>query len=230
MPKCRQQRLKSAFGLLAKSPTQLKTELKSVFAHARLLASRTNNGSIGSKNQKRLRSRFAHALAMDVIYQPVGISRETEKDHSRKEWQANPIWDLAPKGAFYKSKRTCSLLNDIAAYGHKAHILHDMERLSMYVWTMSKRSFDGLCRRIRSKIYKVVRPKPALSAGETSRPEATEGLGTLTVNPPYGRVELHNRCRSMGLRSRSAKAIWLSTDVDVVRIAHRKLFLKTVRS
>jgi hypothetical protein len=221
-------RAKGAFGDLLKSPTQLRNELEACFKHARLVASRTNDRSIGSKNRKRLRSRIAHAMALDVVYQPVGWVRKDGKGQGT--WSRNPIWDLAPKGAYYKSKRFCSLLNDLAVYGRFARLSHDLMRLSMYIWTMSQSSFDGLCRRIRSKIFRAVRSSSTSVVEDNLRPESTEGLGPLTVNPPYGRVDLRTRRKYMGCKTHEARSLWLSVKLDTVRIAHRQCCLGSYRS
>jgi len=215
-----------AFGLLNKTKIQLQKELEHAYRSVRRVTSHSPQGGIGSKNLKRLRSRFSHAMACDVIYQPVGWY-----ESDRKIWKDNPMWDLAPRGAYYKAKRLCSLLNDIVIHADKCRPLHDLERLSINIWTMSRRSFDGLCRRIRSKIYKSIKDLTTTCVvEETSRPEATDALGMLTVNPPYGRVMWRTRRRKSGRKSREIDSCLLSTNVDVVRYAHKRLALRASKA
>jgi len=224
VPKARERRYKGAFGTLNVSHHQLRQELKACLQQTLRRVSRTKIGELGSRDLKQLRSRFAHAMACDVIFQPVGWKKGQHPKNPKKYlWEKNPIWDHhAPPSAYYKAKRLSSLLNDIVLYGCYGHILHELERLSIHIWNMSRDSFDGLCRLIRSKIYKSLnRLSSAWADLRKQSPEATEAE-SLTVKPAYGRVNLRTRRRNMGFKSRNAGPALLSTSVDVVLYALKR--------
>jgi hypothetical protein len=150
-------------------------------------------------------------MCLDVVYQKVGFYDDIENFPYGK---ANPIWDLAPKCAYYKAKKFCSLLNTLATEGFRAPILHDVERLSINIWRMTKKSYDSLLRLIRSKIVKAAE-QPSFRRS----PEAAERWGTLTANPICNPNRVYwYPARKMGGDSQFRR-MCLSTDVELVRHA-----------
>lgn len=161
---------------------------------------------------KRLRSNLAHALLLDVAFQPVLAKSPNFKGKAKKLF-ANPVWDHAPDGAFYKAKRLCSLLQPLVTHGYNAKVEHELERLAINIWRMSKRHFDGLLRRIRSKIV--------LSS---KSPEAVQGFVALSTNPILtNRVYWFSRDQRMCAKRADVDACLLSTKVGLVRWAKRKI-------
>lgn len=131
------------------------------------------------KNLKNLRSRLCDIMELNVIYQPASAGYECMRTHrgkttKRRKIVDNPVWGIAPKGAFYKSKKICSLLNLLACCSTKISLVEkDLYRLSTYVWVMSKRHFDGLLRTIRAKLALKLNKKP----------EAMQWTKPLSINP-----------------------------------------------
>jgi len=159
------------FGLLNKPTSDLGEEIR---VHLNRCASKRRKLVRPTTEEfplKRLRSNLAHIMAVDVIFQPVGFDKAGKYQH-------NPIWDMAPNGAYYKAKRLCSLLHVIVTSGVHAPIVHDCVRLAINIWRMTKKSFDGLCRRIRSKIVKAPR-----ALCNRKSPDALERFRTLSTNP-----------------------------------------------
>jgi len=127
--------------------------------------------------EKRLRSQLAHVLQLDVLFQPIGW---TKAKTGLKFYKNNPIWDVAPKGAYYRARKVRSLLLPVVTAGFRANILHDLCRLAINVWRMPKKAFDGLIRRLYARIAS------SASADKFKKsPEATERWRSLTVNPLF---------------------------------------------
>jgi len=116
---------------------------------------------------QRAKSRLVKAMCLDVIYQPVTASH---------------IWDLAPNDAFRRAKRLSSLLNEVTLFGHVAKVQRDLVRISINIWRMHKSAFNGVCRKLRSKISEL----------HWTSPEAVEWQEALTTNPRL-RARVH-RC------------------------------------
>jgi hypothetical protein len=193
----------SAFGLPMRPLSDIKSDINRCLASASRQREKLARPTTGVYNLKRLRSNLAHAMLVDVIFQPVLVK---PKKASKSKLIDNPIWDLAPKGAYYKAKRLCSLLQPIVTHGSKAPIGQDLVRLAINIWRMSKRHFDGLIRQIRSKIVK-----------SASRPEALVRIGALTNNPVLSdRVFWYTRYQQKHPKGVDAAKL-LSTNVEIVR-------------
>jgi hypothetical protein len=173
LPHKREPKRVSAFGDINIPKSQLLSNIAKCANLSRLAFGSVSEPLSASEKQiKRVKSHYSKALCLEVIYQPVLVKCEPygEKGFTMK---SNDIWKVAPnKTCYYKSQRLSSLLNEVAVFGHRANIAHDLGRLATKVWSMTKRSFDGLCRRIRSKIRKPENPETAVD------------LGVLTDNPP----------------------------------------------
>lgn len=165
----------SAFGAL-NVPTQVvKADLERAFNSAYL-----------SKKQKskefplqRLRSRICDALRLNVIYQPpVGKCVRRIEGTNKFVPEINPVWKAAPNTAYVKSMKICSLLNQVAYHGCSVNISHLLVRLSINVWTMSMRHFNGLCHKISARISKFLN-----GTFFKQKPEADERFEALTSNP-----------------------------------------------
>jgi len=110
---------------------------------------------------KRLRNNLINAMCLNIATQPVGaVHRFSEpkilREGGRPVKQVvipNPVWKEAPRGAFLKSRRFCSLVTDICLgkVGSK-QLLQLLKRLSINIWNVPKRHFFGLCRSIRAVI------------------------------------------------------------------------------
>lgn len=202
----------SAFGVPMCPPAQIRKDLRNVFtrcaAELRLLARPTTR----EFPLKKLRSNLAHALQCDVIFQPV--LKTSSYRGKAKNISPNPVWDSAPCGAFYKAKRLCSLLQPLVTHGFRANIEHELERLAINIWRMPKRHFDGLLRRIRSKIVLA-----------SKSPEAVQGFVTLSTNPILSkdRVFWFTRDQRKGSKNPGVDSGLLSQKLGLVRWAKRKL-------
>jgi len=202
----------SAFGVPMCPPARIRQDVRNVFtrcaAERRLLARPTTR----EYPLKRLRSDLAHALCLDVIFQPVLKPSPNFRGKAKKLF-SNPVWDHAPDGAYYKAKRLCSVLQPLVTHGFRAKIEHELERLAINVWRMSKRHFDGLIRRIRAKL--VVASKS---------PEAVEDFVILTTNPVLrDRVFWFTRDQRKGSKNPGVDACLLSQKLGLVQWAKRKI-------
>jgi len=132
----------------------------------------------------RLRKRFANILSLDVIFSRRLIScyRNSKYPNSRlpvhKTWEISPVWKCAPRGAEVKANKLCSLLHTVVTDGWKANIVHDLVRLAINVWQMPMRHFNGLCRRILSRIH-----KSTSSLRGKDHPDPEVRFSALTSNP-----------------------------------------------
>jgi hypothetical protein len=162
------------------------------------------------------------ALCIQVISAPVEIiGRETKLDkrplRKQSEIAINPVWKVAPAGAFYKSKRLSSLMTDLVIHGTVgSNVTKDLLRLAIHVWRMPKRHFDGLCRRIRVRMIRYQNlNKPR------ERPEALKRFEALISNPPrkrgVKRYARYRKCRHIdGFSARR-----VSRKLDLVIESHQ---------
>jgi len=127
--------------------------------------------------EKRLRSRLAHAMQLDVLFQPIGWPKSKT---GLKYYKPNKIWDVAPKCAYYRARKVRTLLLPVVTAGFRAGIERDLARLAINIWRMHRKCFDGLIRRIYAKIA-----SSAKSDAFKKSPEATVRWKTLTVNPLF---------------------------------------------
>jgi len=202
----------SAFGQLRKPLTQLRKELNDFFRSHRVKRHNSTQSKFGVLSSDSLRSRLTHILELDVVYQPAGKyvrgnPGASEKWKRKPHTVMNPIWDCAPKGAYYKTKRFCSLTRLVCqGYVYSPKLVRDLERLSINMWSMSKGHYDGLIRRIRAEVARLLRESPV----------APEPLGRLTGNPLTREREiwctLHRHCQ----HKVGYTAMRLSTRVDLV--------------
>jgi hypothetical protein len=147
------------------------------------------------KQINRVKSRYVRALSLEVIYQPIAVD---DVDYSRMV--LNPVWENTTRCNYIKALRLSELFNEIAIFGHVANIGHELERLAINVWRMDLKSFSGLVRRIRSKIFKV------------KSPETMEWYRIFTINPA-SRSRVH-RCTKhrRPCQGRACRAVARSTD------------------
>lgn len=147
-----------AFGVLNRPIQSISGEIDGA-----LLRAHTGLRRDGYKPMDRLRRRIATAMSCDVVFYPKGnwVYENTRYPNSRvpvrRVWKVTPVWLTAPKVAVYKANRLASLLNGIALFGYKANIVHDLVRMAINIWSMSRRDFDGLCRRITSRLVNASR-------------------------------------------------------------------------
>jgi len=131
-----------------------------------------------SKNIDKLRSKFAEIMGLNVCFTPRVIKEietptwKNSRLPSRTNWNVSPVWRTAPKGAYVKANRFCSLLHVVVRHGFKANIVRLLERIAKHIWRISLRDFSGMCRKIRAKLAHVgvtdqgsspdplLRPKP----------------------------------------------------------------------
>jgi len=150
-----------------------------------------------------------------VLYQPIGW---TKAQTGLKWYKPNPIWDVAPKGAYYRARRVRSLLLPIVTGGHRAHISHDLERLAINIWSMPVTAFDGLCHRILARIARSAKADKLRKS-----PEATVRWRSLTVNPLFTeRVLWSNYNHKAGYTSGYCR-LRLSHQLGSARYADAKL-------
>lgn len=171
---------------------------------------------------KTLRSRFLKVTSLEVITQPVGCLsanytdlRPGYKVPAKCTVVRNPLWDSAPRGAYFKAKRLGSLVTDIVTTGGNARLSRKIERLAIKIWQMSKRSFVGLCRSIRAEMAH----SPEREKIFRKSPESLVRTGALTRNPSVKRSKKwYNQYQDARRCSRCA-SLRLSTDVEVVRLS-----------
>jgi hypothetical protein len=143
-------------------------------------AERLKRPFTGKPRYDRLRHLYAHAMQIDVIFQPFkgwlpvrdddgSIHQKTcparqagkcycvAKYPTSMCWRSNPIWVKAPKGALMKARAFCSTLNVLVTHGHVCDLTHELGQLSKVIWKMSQKDFRGLNRRIVAKIANAVR-------------------------------------------------------------------------
>lgn len=213
----------SAFGLYNKPITVLRTAVRDLLAEVRHHRCNAEKSAHGLMPIKRLRNRLLTAMALNTACQPAQveveyISTKHGQKTKKKKLDVNPIWLVAPKGAFYKARRVCSLVTDVVTVGGSPSLAHDLERLAIHIWRMSKRHFDGLCRRIRSKIAKSVRGTELIRKS----PETVKRFEALMTNPFWkqkvvSRCSRHRTCP----HKKGYAAMRLSTKVEIVTESHK---------
>jgi hypothetical protein len=184
------------FGLPVRAASDIRKDIENVLQHSASKRRKQARPVLEQFPVKRLRSNLADAMCCSVVFQRIaGVFRDRKS--KKQEFQNNPIWDLAPSGAYYKAKRLCSLLHACVSNG-KPPIERELTRLAINIWRMSKRAFDGLCRRVRSKI---ARYRLAVDNSEIS-PDAVLGFVALSTNPVlrngvnwYSRYQEYGTCR-----------------------------------
>jgi len=84
-------------------------------------------------------------MSLDIVMQPV-VAKGTKYPES------TPVWKTAPNGAYYKARRLCSLVTDVTLFlcGNIGKVRNVLVQMSRYIWSLSKKDFDGMCRLIRS--------------------------------------------------------------------------------
>jgi len=201
---------------------QLIGEIKKVLDLCKREALRTDQNPFRLFPERRLRSRLAHIMQLDVLYQPIGW----RKDQTGLKWyKPNPIWDVAPTGAYYRARRVRSLLLPIVTGGYRAHISHDIERLAINIWQLPKAAFDGLCRRILARIA-----KSAKADKQQKSPEATARWRSLTVNPLFTERVLWSNYNHRAGYTTGLCRLRLSYQLGCARYAHAKLRGKDLKS
>lgn len=108
-------------------------------------------------NVNRARRFICNALLLDVVLSRrltrVNLGPDTKYGLSvlRRRWEISPVWKTAPTTAWKRSNRIASLLSKIAQFGSDANIVHSLERLSIFCWSMTSKDFSGLCHKIESR-------------------------------------------------------------------------------
>jgi hypothetical protein len=166
-----------AFGELNCSLSKIKHDLEGLFAEARREALRWSEPTTRKFPLDRLRRRLAQVLCLDVLYAPKFMVSEFQRPgrpNPTKKWELSPVWRTAPSCAFRRAISVSSLLGLVVTHGWKSpnKLLHDLQRLSAHIWTMTAKSFAGLRRRIISVV---------LISDRKTRP--TLGLLSLSVHP-----------------------------------------------
>jgi len=228
-------RAPGAFGTLNVPIHAVTERLRMALTKARAESSLLATPTTRKYPLERLRRSIASAMALDVVFTPKIIAAENSKwPNSRlphyKRADISPVWKTAPSGAYYKTNRFCSLLHTLATSGWKANIVHDLVQLSKNIWSMTKKSFDGLCHRILSRIYRA-------SQEARSSPDPVLRFGALSTNPicnPYSVYRLPDRRdfqksqfgvthlpRTLGCHLEMKRALWPYTHARGVVCATR---------
>lgn len=210
----------SAFGLLNRPLSNVRKDIANLLGEIRSEREKANRSPLRGIPLNKLRNKFFNALCIDVATQPLEVvSKTTISDGDKRplrklrEVIRNPVWEVAPYDAFYRSKKVCSLATDVALFGSKANISHCLERLSIHIWTMPRRHFLGLIRKIRSIVFQT---RKLVSPGKA--PEALEGFEALTRKPSSTRDHRYARyrkCRHIDGFSR----LRVSMDIDLVTMS-----------
>lgn len=214
----------TTFGLPVRSTVDLRERITNALEQCKCAKHMLARPTVGCKyNLKRLRSNLAHAMSLDVCFQPLTGYFPTNGNKEEKTFQNNPLWDSAPQRAYYKTKKFCSLLQPIVTHGYAANIAGDLLRLSINIWRMPLRHFDGLCRRISSKISEhAKRDSPQKS-------EAEERFVALSSNPVLrNRVYWFSRNQARRWR-RAVASLMRSTSVELVRLAQWRCHFASLR-
>jgi len=213
----------SAFGLYNKPKATLRAAVQDLLAEVRHHRCKAEKSATGFMPIKRLRNRLIDAMCIHVACQPAQAVSSYEKldkkgnKVTKHTLVVSPMWKLAPHGAFYKAKRVCSLVTDVVTLGGNPNLAHDLERLAINIWRMSKRHFDGLCRRIRSKLA------ASTSVDKIRKsPETVKRFEALMTNP-FTPVKDEYRCSRHRVCSHSRRyaAMRLSTHVETVTESHK---------
>jgi hypothetical protein len=194
----------SAFGCFSRPVSDLRSDLLRLREKCRKSAQALQGPFTGKDPSDALRHQYAHAMQLDVIFQPVKgwfpIHRDSMSTHANwcsvkkrrtsscscREahqafaWQGNPVWGHAHPGALTKARRLCSLLNVVVSHGYLCDLSHDLERIAKMIWHLSVKDFIGLCRRISARIAQFVSKNKLLFQ---KSPEPLVRFATLTKNP-----------------------------------------------
>jgi len=213
-----------AFGWFNRPVPDLRSDLFRLREKCRKSAQAFAGPYAGKSPIDALRHQYAHALSLDVIFQPIkgwfpifrksmsthakwcAIKRHPNNPCSCREahqafaWQSNPVWGHAPDGALAKARRLCSLLNVVVTHGYLCDLSHDLERIAKMIWHMSQKDFFRLCRRISARIARVVREN---KTSFQKSPEPLVRFATLTKNPvSLDRVYWLRTSRSSRIKAR----------------------------
>lgn len=213
----------SAFGLYNRPIGCLRNSVRDLLAEVRHRKCQAEQSATRVFPVKRLRNGLIKAMSIDAAMLPATVDltvkskKKTAKKPEKTIKVTNPMWVLAPKGAFYKSKRICSLVTDIVMFGGNSNLAHDIERMAINIWHMSKRHFDGLCRRIRAKIAQSVESDKIRKS-----PETVKRFEALITNPcrKLQVVKWFARNRTCPHKKGYAAAR-LSTKVELVTWSHK---------
>jgi hypothetical protein len=221
VPKARGRRT-SAFGLLNRPKPSLKRDVSDLLAEVRHHRCNADKSATGFIPVKRLRNRVIKALSLETACQPAQAMVEYKSTRNGIETvkikpEIHPVWKVAPQGAFYKARRVCSLVTEVALFGVNPRIAHDLERLAINIWRMSKRHFDGLCRRIRVRMTQSV-----ASDKIRKSPETVKRFEALMTNP-FQQWKDGYRCSRHRICSHKRRyaAMRLSTKVEIVTESHK---------
>jgi len=160
-------------------------------------------------------------MSLDVATQPIAaVRREANPGGGKHRKQTiidNPVWGCAPNGALRKSRRYCGLVTAICLNynGSSAHTLRKLVRLSINIWSMSARHFNGLCRSIMAEIGHSPEREKRLKS-----PEALVDTRILTRNPAPKAEKYRNVVRKCSHNERFA-AMRLSNKIGLVRSSLR---------
>jgi len=195
-----------AFGSLNRSDSELRSNLSLLRDKCSAAAQKAKQPFVGKSHHDALRHQYAHAMQLDVIFQPLkgwfpvrdksvrthskgcSINRHPDSKCSCKwntqafAWLSNPVWGHAPLGAHSKAQRLCGLLNNVVAHGHLLDLSHDLMRISKMIWKLSQKDFNALCRRITARIAASVRAHRKTFL-DTKSPEPVTRFGALMTNP-----------------------------------------------
>jgi len=212
VPKARNKygRLNSAFGPPAQNLSVLGEEIDNYMktCKSRILDPKRLDPQKCAKLTNRLQKRFLRVMRCEVVFQPVaGYSLHEE----RLLKASNPVWDKAPKGAYYKARRLANLSRFVMRFGYLVpNLTHDLVRLSINIWSMSIRHFDGLCRRIMAKI----------AIKSRTSPEDAERFGALTANHRQSPREFwSNRDQCFRKSFRKNAHLWASQNIATAKLA-----------
>lgn len=175
-------RTRGAFGEFNSPTTQTGERLRAAFCKAKERVLQQSQPTTKRFPLSALRRQFSNILGLDVIFSPrlKATYRSSTSPDSRlpsyKTYEISPVWKTAPEGAVWKADKFSSMLHTIVTDGWKANIVHLLVQLAKNIWRMSRRDFNGLCRKILSRIYKassedVIRksPDPLLRFSALSR-------------------------------------------------------------
>lgn len=147
-------------------------------------------------------------MRLEVATQPAAV-----KQPGKQSLQINPIWVVGPRTSFEKSRKVCSLITDICDTNGRSPITRLLTRLSINIWKMSMRHFNGILRAIRARMAR------SLSEQESQKPETLERLYRLPeirLKRRENRMRHIRKCHPCGDGCTSMR---LSTKVDLVLIA-----------
>jgi len=155
----------------------VKADIEAVLNKARRAVYNNCSPTNVNLSLNRLRPKLAHAMRLDVVMH----QRVREVPHESltfKYWDSNPVWKVATRRDYYKAHKICGLFNEIIRYGFASGIVRELCRLASQFWRLSRKDFDGLCRRVISKISRSLRER-------RNSPETLERFAALSSNPIF---------------------------------------------